>query len=35
MRGSDGVGDGHDDGGEFLQVEVALIAVIEGNMPDD
>ncbi len=35
VRGSDGVGGGHDDGGEFLQVEVALIAVIEGNVPDE
>ncbi len=36
MRGNDGVGGGQDDGGEFLQVvEVTLIAVIEGNVPDE
>ncbi len=29
-----GVGGGQDDGGELLQVEVALIA-IEGNVPDE
>jgi hypothetical protein len=31
----DGVGGGQDDGGELLQVEVALIAVIKGNVPDE
>ncbi len=34
VRRNDGVGGGQDDGGELLQVEVALIAVIEGNVPD-
>ena len=32
---NDGVGGGQDDGGELLQVEVALIAVIEDNVPDE
>jgi hypothetical protein len=35
VRGNNGGGGGQDDGGEFLQVEVALIAVIEDNVPDE